>query len=103
MICIQVDTLAGLSKPMAMAFAGVKRLMNEASLSMVVHKFYNGKEVMSQKAYPVYGFYIANTRFYSRRFLAEVKRTLPKSARMEVTDLTITFYEIDKTTRGPKR
>jgi len=103
MICMQIDKLPGLSNTMSKTFDIIKLIIIDAGLSLVVHRFYNGKEVLDCRQKPIYGFYIANTKFYKESLLSDMKRSLPSGVTMTVDALTIKFVEIDKATRSPKQ
>jgi len=71
-------------------------------LSVILFKTYNDQPITNSNFYPIYGFTIANTKFYKKSLLSEFKRLLPKDVNMEVSDLSITFYQIDPVTREAK-
>jgi len=103
MILMEINKLPGLSLIMERVFEIISIIIIENNLAMVVRKTYQGKPVNNANFYPIHGFVIANTKYYTKSRLSDFKRSLPKSVHMDVTESSITFCEIDKATREAKK
>jgi len=96
MIVLQINELPGLSGLMSKTFGIVRLLAIEAKLSIVVHRFYGGKEVIDKNQGPIHGFILSNSRFYTKSFIDNIRKNIPDGVKMVFGALTIRFSEIDQ-------